>query len=235
MDALEIRAHLIALKDENYGAFHRKLCPGLENIIGIRMPQIRTYAKEIYKSGGYMSYLNAPLLDYAEEKMLFGYVLALPKLSLQARLPYIKTYVNSIDSWAVCDSPTMSFKFIQKDRDAFFPVIESCLASGREYVVRFAVVALLAHYINDDYIDSVLSIIENIRHDGYYVKMAAAWALSVCYVKYPDKTEAFILKDHLDDFTHNKAIQKICESFRVDKDTKERLKGFKRKKQGCPS
>ena len=63
-----------------------------------------------------------------------------------------------------------------------------------------------------------------------YVKMAAAWAVSVCYVKFPEKTEVFLRKNLLDDFTHNKAIQKIRESYRVSKEEKERLKELRRER-----
>ena len=95
--------------------------------------------------------------------------------------------------------------------------------------MRFGIVSLLEHFINDTYIDDVLQILSDIRHDGYYVKMAAAWALSVCYIKYPGKTSALVTENRLDDFTHNKMIQKICESFRVSREQKEELKKLKRK------
>ena len=90
---------------------------------------------------------------------------------------------------------------------------------------------MLDFFINEEYIDQVLEILGKVRHEGgYYVKMAAAWAVSVCYVKFPEKTEVFLRKNLLDDFTHNKAIQKIRESYRVSKEEKERLKELRRER-----
>ena len=105
------------------------------------------------------------------------------------------------------------------------------MSSTQEYEIRFAVVCLLDFFIQEDFIDRILSFFSSIHHDGYYVKMAIAWAVSVCYVKFPEKTESFLLQNTLDDFTHNKAIQKIRESFRVSKEKKEKLKQWKRKEE----
>ena len=88
---------------------------------------------------------------------------------------------------------------------------------------------LLNYYIEDEYIDSVLEIFNCIKHEGYYVKMAVAWAISACYVKYDIKTKNFLEKNELDDFTYNKAIQKIIESLQVNQETKAMLKQMKRK------
>jgi 3-methyladenine DNA glycosylase AlkD len=84
-------------------------------------------------------------------------------------------------------------------------------------------------YIEYAYIDEVLDIYDNIKHDGYYVKMAIAWALSVCFVKFPDKTMAYFKNNTLDDFTYNKALQKIIESNRVSTENKVIIKAMKRK------
>lgn len=97
--------------------------------------------------------------------------------------------------------------------------------------VRFAAVALMDFFLNDEYIDRVLEIYRRISLDAYYVKMGVAWALSVCYVKYPEKTLALLKEGALDPWTHNKAIQKCRESFRVSKEDKEMLKELKRKER----
>lgn len=92
-------------------------------------------------------------------------------------------------------------------------------------------VCLLDFFVQEAFIDRILNCFSDIHHEGYYVKMAVAWAVSVCYVKFPEKTEDFLLKNTLDDFTHNKAIQKIRESYRVSKEEKERLNQWKRKEK----
>ena len=64
------------------------------------------------------------------------------------------------------------------------------------------------YFIDDDHIDEFIRLLDQIKHDGYYAKMAVAWALSVCYVKYPGKTLPYLRNNSLDDFTYNKALQK---------------------------
>ncbi len=95
--------------------------------------------------------------------------------------------------------------------------------------IRFGVVMAMAHYIDEEYIDNVLQWMDRISHEGYYVKMAVAWALSVCYVKFPQKTMNYLKENHLDDFTYNKALQKIIESYRVSTEDKEIIRSMKRK------
>ena len=93
--------------------------------------------------------------------------------------------------------------------------------SKNEFELRFMIVSLMSHFLDKEHIDEILTICGKIDHDGYYVKMGNAWALSVCYVKFPEKTRAFLEKDTLDDFTHNKAIQKsenLTESVRKKKE-----------------
>jgi hypothetical protein len=75
----------------------------------------------------------------------------------------------------------------------------------------------------------VLALLDAVKHEGYYVKMAAAWAISICFVKYPEKTMAYLKKNNLDDFTFNKALQKIAESLQVDKEMKAIIRSMKRK------
>ena len=88
---------------------------------------------------------------------------------------------------------------------------------------------LLSHFVDEEHIDSVLRLMEGVRHEGYYAKMVVAWTLSVCYVKFPEKTEKILRNGSLDNFTQNKTIQKIRESYRVSKEDKQRLNLLKRK------
>ena len=115
------------------------------------------------------------------------------------------------------------------DTQEWLPFLKSYLCSTQEYEIRFSVVCLLDFFINEVYIDEVLDLLLQVHHEGYYVKMAVAWAISVCYVKFPKKTERVFEENLLDDFTHNKSIQKIRESYRVPKESKERLQKMRRK------
>lgn len=102
------------------------------------------------------------------------------------------------------------------------------LKSQNEYEVRFAVVILMQYFVTDEYINDVLKIYDDIRHNGYYVKMAVAWGISICYVKYRDITLEYLASCNLDDFTYNKSVQKMIESFRVSREDKEMLRSMKR-------
>ena len=106
------------------------------------------------------------------------------------------------------------------------------LDSTQEYELRFAIVSLLDYFVTENYIERVLRILGDVKHEAYYVKMAVAWAVSVCYVKFPELTWDLLAGNQLDDITHQKSIQKIRESFRVSKEVKDRLNTLRRAKKG---
>ena len=100
--------------------------------------------------------------------------------------------------------------------------------SNNPFQIRIGIVLLLDFYINDKYIDKIFDIVDNIHNDNYYVRMANAWTLSICYIKYKEKTYNYLLNNNLDKFTFNKTISKICDSKRVDIKDKEKLKKIRR-------
>lgn len=106
--------------------------------------------------------------------------------------------------------------------------LEQYINSKNEYEIRFALVMYLNYYLTDEYIDEILHKIDKITNKEYYVQMAIAWLLSFAYIKQKKKTEKYLLKNNLDEFTQNKAIQKICESYRVSNENKEKLRKLKR-------
>ena len=140
----------------------------------------------------------------------------------------IENFVPKIDNWAVCDTFCSGLKIIKKYPEDFWKFLEKYLKSNKEFEIRFAIVIILNYYINEKYLSNVLEILNNIRHEGYYVKMAVAWAVSICYIKYPKITMEFLKDCNLDNFTYNKSIQKIIESYRVKNEDKEILKKMKR-------
>ena len=226
---MDLRNKLFELADEKYKKFHSGLCPTTDNIIGVRLPQLRQIAKEIDKDD-WRGYLENCLEDYYEENLINGLVIAYAKCDVEEKLQYIKGFVPKIDNWAVCDSFCNSLKFTTKNREIIWEFLKPYLNSDKEFEIRFAVVMMLNYYITEEYIDAVLKCLDKISHDGYYVKMAVAWAVSICFIHFEDNTMAFLKNNNLDDFTYNKSLQKICESLRVNKDTKILIKSMKRKK-----
>ena len=87
---------------------------------------------------------------------------------------------------------------------------------------------ILDYYIEEKYLKEIYKICDKIKHEGYYVKMAVAWCLSICLIKYYDQTIEYLNNCHLDDFTYQKSIQKAIESYRITKEQKEELKKMKK-------
>ncbi|MDR2084440.1 MAG: DNA alkylation repair protein [Bacteroidales bacterium] len=233
MTILELREKLFQYADEEYRDFHKNLVPGGHNFIGVRIPQLRKMAKEIVKNNDeWRELLNDKTKpEYVEELNLIGYVIGYVNIDPTERLALLDAYVPRINNWATCDTVCGTFKFADKkeNQELMWNFIQKYLTSDKEFEIRFAVVSILAYFVNEQYIDRSLQWLNNINHEGYYVKMGVAWTVAEFYIKFPEKTLKFLQNNNMDDFTHNKSIQKINESFRVDKETKEKLKKLKRK------
>lgn len=223
-----IRKELILLAEEDYKKFSSSLIPNVTNMYGIRIPKLRNLAKRIAKEN-FEQFLAEAGNESFEEIMLHGMVIGYAKMDLEKRLSYLDEFVPKINNWSVCDSCCMTYKFIQKNPDVVWQYIQKYLYSKKEFYIRFGVVILLAYYIIPSYIDKVLSTLDKLYLTEYYAQMSVAWAVSVCYVKFPNETKSFLSDNNLDDFTFNKSIQKICESYRVNQEDKELLKLMKRK------
>ena len=229
----EIRKKLHELSEEDYKTFNQKLLPGVEHVLGVRLPAMRKLAKEVAK-GDFRSYLDEAAEKIGadsihEEIMLQGLVLGYAKMDREERTEYLEEFVPKITNWAVCDSCVNSYKFMQKDPDYWFDYLKKYQKGDEEFRLRFMIVAMMSHFVDESHIDEILRICSTVRNDGYYTKMGVAWALQVCYVKFPEKTKALLKDNQMDDFTHNKAIQKIRESYRVSREEKEELNQLKRK------
>lgn len=217
-----LRTKLHELAEDEYKNFHKSLVPGLTNMLGVRMPKVRELAKWVSKQD-WQSEWDDLSNDCYEELMIKGLLIGYGKLSQEEQTAYLKKYVPLINNWAICDCCCSTWKFIQKDREYWFDFLQRYVDSENEFEIRFAVVSMLDYYITDDYIEQLYDIFDSITHDGYYVKMAVAWAVSICYVKYPKLTWDYLEKKSLDSFTHNKAIQKIRESNCVSKEEKDKI------------
>ena len=225
----KIRQDLFAMQDLKYKEFHGSLCPDMDNIIGVRIPKLREYAKELYKNNNLE---DIKIEDkYYEELVIQGMLIGFQiKTPIEGVIKQVKEFVPKINSWAVCDTFCAGLKITKKYQTEMFKVIKGYLKSIQEYEVRFAIVMLLDYYINDQYIDQVLQILNNIKLDKYYVQMANAWTISICLIKYYNKTLEFLKTTKIDDFTYNKGIQKAIESYRITKEQKDYLKTLKRGK-----
>lgn len=225
----KIRQDLFSMQDLKYKEFHGSLCPDMDNIIGVRIPKLREYAKELYKCNNVK---DIKIEDkYYEELVIQGILIGFQtKAPIEEVIKQVEEFIPKINSWAVCDTFCAGLKITKKYQTEMFKVIKEYLKSTQEYQVRFAIVMLLDYYINDQYIDQVLQILDNVKLDKYYVQMANAWAISICLIKYYNKTLDFLNTTKIDDFTYNKGIQKAIESYRITDEQKEYLRTLKRRR-----
>jgi len=212
--------------DQKHSAFNKKLTPGLENVLGVRTPILRQLAKDIAKDD-WRSYLALNDDQYHEDILLQGMVISYAKMDFDERLGYLKGYINKITNWATCDM--FSYKAKKDERSAYWKFLLEYTWEPDEFKMRFAVGMMMGNFIDDEYIDRYLEVLNRVKHSGYYLKMGVAWAVATCIAKYPENTLAFMRSNSLDDWTFNKSIQKAVESYRVSDDMKETLRGMKRK------
>ena len=228
---MNIEKDLFNMQDEKYRQFQIKLCPGVNNIIGVRLPELRKYAKNISKL---VSYAEIPT-KYYEEIMLKGMLIGLEK---EINYEQIENFIPLINNWAVCDTFCGSLKKVKNDKERMWDFIQKYLKSKQEYEIRFAVVMILQYFIDEKYIDKVLKILSKIKNKNYYAQMAVAWAYSICFIKFYDKTKKFFEEElikredskrsiKIDNFTYNKSIQKAIESYRLTKEQKDELRKMK--------
>lgn len=222
-----VREQLFAKQDLKYKEFHSSLCPNVDKIIGVRVPELRKMAKEIALQD-YAQFLEQSKDEYYEELVLQGLVIGYAKISIEETFKYLEIFVPKINSWAVCDTTCSNLKITKKHMQKMWEFLEQYINSENEYEIRFALVMYLDYYLTDEYINKILQNIDKITNKQYYVQMAIAWLISFAYIKQKEKIEKYLLKNNLDKFTQNKAIQKICESYRVSNEEKNKLRKLKK-------
>lgn len=224
-----IREELQALADNKYQEFHASLIPGANNILGVRIPQLRAMAKELAKKENWRAFVDTADTEYYEETMLQGMIIGMAKMELEERLKYIAMFVPRINNWAVCDIFSGELKTaVKKGKETVWQFIQPYLKSPKEFEIRFGIV-MLFHFVDEEHIDSLLAYADSFDHEAYYARMAMAWMISICFVKFPEKTMEYLKRSKLDNWTYNKALQKTIESLRVDKDTKDILRNMKKR------
>ena len=227
----KLKERLRGLADPGYQAFHSKLIPGTENVLGVRTPKLRALAREIQK-GDWEAFLEENDRTWYENDILQALVTAGAKMEPQERLSRIRDFLPRIENWAVCDIFCGSLKDAEKYPELYWEFLKPYFRSEKPYEIRFAVVMLLSHFVKQEYLKDAFAYFDGIHEEHYYVRMAVAWAVSVYFVHFPEETAAYLKDNRLDDWTYNKALQKIIESYRVSPETKEQIRAMKRKTGG---
>ena len=225
---MTILQELATLSEENYKVFNLRIIPTNHNVLGVRIPLLKQIAKRITKESPY-EFLTLDKKNNYEMILLEGLVISSLKVPFSNLVPYIETYMTKIDNWAQVDSFVMNFKGIKKEKEHVYNILIHWLNSKEEFTVRTALIILLSYYVEKEYLENIFDISNKIKHKGYYVFMGNSWLISVCMAKFPEETIQFLKVNTLDEITHNKSIQKSCESNRVSKEHKEILRTLKRK------
>ncbi len=220
-----IKNELFSLQDLKYRDFTANLLPNIpkEKIIGIRIPILRKFASNLTVDDK-QKVLNENNHQYLEEKNLHAFVLEKIK-DFDECIKLVDAFLPQIDNWSTCDS--LNPKVFVKNKVKLLKYIDLWLKSPHEYTVRFAIKMLMTYYLGDDFKSEYAQKVADVKHDEYYVLMMKAWYFATALAKNYDDCIRFIEKNMLDKFSHNKAIQKAIESYRVDNAHKEYLKTLK--------
>ncbi len=227
MDKTQIRAELEKRADEKYRKFSAGLLPGVNSILGVRLPELRKMAKQLARSD-WRENLRQLSDDTFEEIMLQGIMIGCVSCPAEERLELIREFVPKIDNWSVCDSFCTGLKFVKSEKERVFSFLQPFFVSEKEFEQRFAAVILLDYYIDEIWLSRTVKALEQINAKQYYAKMAVAWAMAECYLHFPDEVMPVLRQNRLDPEVRQKTLQKIIESRTISQDTREEIRAMKK-------
>ena len=222
----EVRRRLFDLRDLKYKEFACKLMPTVdpETVIGVRTPNLRKFAREFSKTPEASEFLQILPHAYYEENNLHGFLIE-TIMDYDAAIANVDEFLPYIDNWATCD--LISPKIFKKHLAKLYEKIKVWLKSGRTYTVRFGIGMLMSFYLDDDFRPEMLELVVGVRSDEYYVNMMIAWYFETALAKQYEAVLPYIQEKRLEKWTHNKAIQKAIESYRIGDEAKAYLRTLK--------
>ena len=223
---MTIKDRLMKVKDDKYKEFLAKLVPNIpsNNIIGIRTPEMRKIAKEVFNSKDRDLFLNDLPHKYYEENLIHFFVISMIK-DFDETIKRVEEFLPYVDCWPVSDQATP--KTFKKNHDKLLPYIKKWIKSKHIYTARFGIRMLMNEYLDDDFKKEYLELVASVKGDDYYLKMMVAWYFATALAKRYDETIPFFEKHVLSEWTHKKAIQKAVESYRVTDEHKKYLVSLK--------
>ncbi len=224
----ELRSQLALNADENYREFSMKGIPSERPFIGVRIPKVREIVRQVPKEKILEFIKEEPVA--IEEVLARGMLIC--RLNYDEMLREFDSQVSYIDNWCTCDIFCSGVsKLIKKHREEFLnEKIDGLLESDSEFSVRVGLVLLKTSYIDSDYLNVIFDRVERlVGRKEYYVRMAIAWLLAECFIKFPAATTGYMVTSSLPKWTFNKTISKVCDSYRVDPEEKEILKRMRKK------
>ena len=228
MTKSDIQKTLFSMQDKKYAAFQAKLTPNLtlEDFIGVRTPDLKKFAKQLYKEGDYQEFLSDLPHKYFDENQLHAFIIAEIK-DYDTCIKEVNNFLPYVNNWATCDQ--LSPKAFTKNKDALLKEIKSWIKSKETYTIRFAMGNLMRHFLEEDFNPKYPEMVAKVKSKEYYVNMMIAWYFATALAKQYDTILPYIKENKLDVWTHNKTIQKAVESDRIAQEQKTFLKRYKRK------
>ncbi|MBR6403139.1 MAG: DNA alkylation repair protein [Eubacterium sp.] len=224
----DIRNMLFELQDEKYREMQVKIIPNVDkdSIIGVRTPELRKMAKQYVKNDDVETFLGALPHKYFDENQLHAFIVSEMK-DYNSCMERTEQFLPYINNWATCDQ--MSPKIFKKNRADLLKHIKRWIKSKETYTIRFGIGMLMEHFLNEDFDISYPELVAKVRSEEYYVNMMIAWYFATALAKQYDSVIPYIEQERLDVWTHNKAIQKSVESYRITPEQKDYLKTFKKR------
>ena len=225
-EKINISEKLFMMQDLNYKKFHSKLMPTVDEnkIIGVRTPDLRKFAKETDINDVKAFMKNLPH-KYYEEDNFHGFMIEKIK-EFDECIKELDKFLPYIDNWATCDLVTP--KILGKYPEKLILKIDEWLSSSHTYTKRYAIRMLMCFYLDENFKEEYMDRVAMLKSDEYYVKMMIAWYFATALFKKYDEAVSYLKNEKLDVWVHNKTIQKACESFRINDETKKYLKTLKR-------
>ena len=222
----EIREALLNEKDVKYKDFQGSLIPGVdaEYFIGVRTPRLRAMAKEYAKNKDIQKFLDDLPHKYFDENQLHAFIISGMK-DYDKCVEELEKFLPYVDNWATCDQ--MSPGIFKKHKKEILPLIDKWMKSGETYSIRFGIKMLMEHFLDDDFDIKYAKKVSKVKSEEYYVKMMVAWYMATALAKQYDAVLPIMEDKKMEAWTHNKAIQKAVESYRVSDEHKNYLKTLK--------
>lgn len=223
---MSVYERLLEVKDEGYRDFQAKLVPNIspDSIIGVRTPDMRAVAKEVFSSKERDEFLNDLPHKYYEENLVHFFVISLIK-DFDECIAETERFLPYVDCWPVSDQATP--KSFKKNHEKLLPYIKKWIADEHVYTARFGIRMLMNEFLGDDFKKEYLEIVSSKKGDDYYLKMMVAWYFATALAKKYEESVKYIEERKLDEWVHRKAIQKAIESFRVSEEHKEYLRSLR--------
>ncbi len=214
---------LAEVKDDAYREFLAKLVPNIpkETILGVRTPEMRKIAKEVFESAERDAFLNDLPHKYYEENLIHFFVLAMIR-DFDECVRRVEAFLPYVDCWPASDQATP--KSFRKNHEKLLPYIEKWIASDHVYTARFGLRMLMNEFLDADFKEEYLALAASKQGEDYYLKMMIAWFFATALAKRYDETVPYLEQHRLDEWVHKRAIRKAIESFRVSDAHKEYLK-----------